>query len=366
MGLWKNLISGGFQSLKIIVLVGCSLNLINTSFLGDIRMKKSIIALAILGTVSGVATAATNVALYGRVDVGYTDTTKEGESVSQSGGGETRLGVRGEEDLGNGLAATFQMEGRFDADTGSKTEGKSFFDRESTVGLKGAFGHVRFGRSTSSMERGLGFVNIGRRIHDVSPYASVARHSNAAFYDYTNGTFSVGGDITTKGGYDDSIIVANEGKDDTKVGYGVYGKYSANGFTAGLAYQADSVETVKKIAKEYGLGLSYNFNPITVGASYARGEDDVTGSTAKSRIWHAFISGTITPNDTLAAIYHNDKRKQTVGNTTSTYNNTQSYGLEYVHSLSKRTSVYADVKRVSDKLSDKDYTAWDIALRHNF
>lgn len=338
-------------------------------------MKKSIIALAVFSVASGVATAATSVTLYGRVDVGYTDTTKEGDSVSQSGGGETRLGVRGEEDLGNGLAATFQMEGRFDADTGSKTAGKSFFDRESTVGLKGAFGHVRFGRSTSSMERGLGFVNVGRRIHDLSPYASAARHSNAAFYDYTNGAFSVGGDITTKGGYNDDGTVANEGKDDTKVGYGVYGKYSANGFTAGLAYQADNVKSNSsaltypkdaKMAKEYGLALSYNYKPITVGASYARGEDDATNSTAKSRIWHAFISGAITQNDTLAAIYHNDKRKHTTTASTTTYKNEDSYGLEYVHSLSKRTSVYADVKRVSDKLSDKDYTAWDIALRHNF
>ena len=55
-------------------------------------MKKSIITLAILGTVSSIATAATNVTLYGRVDVGYTDTTKDGDSVSQDGGGQTQLG----------------------------------------------------------------------------------------------------------------------------------------------------------------------------------------------------------------------------------------------------------------------------------
>ena len=223
-------------------------------------------------------------------------------------GGETRLGVRGEEDLGNGLSAIFQMEGRFDADTGAKTANRTFFDRESTVGLKGSFGQVRFGRSLASMERGLGFVNVGRRIHDLSPYASAARHSNAAFYDYTNGAFSVGADIATKGGYDDGIL-DNEGKSATKTAYGIYGKYSANGFTAGLAYQADNVKSnsslstypnSSKMAKEYGLALSYNFKPVTIGASYARGEDDATDSTSKSRIWHAFISGAITPNDTLA------------------------------------------------------------------
>ena len=87
-------------------------------------MKKSMIALAVLGSVASVAQAASSVTLYGRLDVGYQKT--KGVSISQgtplnkdgfSTEGETRLGIKGSEDLGNGLSATFQLEGRFDGST---------------------------------------------------------------------------------------------------------------------------------------------------------------------------------------------------------------------------------------------------------
>lgn len=336
-------------------------------------MKKSVLALVVLGATAGAAQAASSVTMYGRADVAYSKTT--GSSLMQSGGGETRLGIKGQEDLGNGLAATFQLEGRFDLDTGAKTADKvgdnvfykSFFDRESTVGLKGSFGHIRLGRSISMMDRGIAFVNVGRRATDLTNYASVTRHSNGLFYTYANGPYEFGADVTTKGSYNEGQSGStDDGVIGQKPAFGAYGKYSANGLTVGLAYQADGVKSTRAIAKEFGAAVSYNINPVTLGVSYAQGNDDVVGSKAKSRIWEASASIAATANDTVNLIYRNDRRKSTVGAVTAAYKRQASYGLGYIHALSKRTSVYADVARTKDTVANTKATTWDIALRHNF
>ncbi|AXF84666.1 Outer membrane porin protein 32 [Ephemeroptericola cinctiostellae] len=328
-------------------------------------MKKSVLALVVLGATAGAAQAASSVTMYGRADVAYSKTT--GSSLMQSGGGETRLGIKGQEDLGNGLAATFQLEGRFDLDTGAKTANRSFFDRESTVGLKGSFGHVRLGRSISMMDRGIAFVNVGRRATDLQAYASATRHSNGLFYTYANGPYEFGADVTTKGSYNEGQSGStDDGVIGQKPAFGAYGKYSANGLTVGLAYQADGKKAAKTIAKEFGAALSYKINPVTLGVSYAQGNDNVVGSKAKSRIWEASASIAATADDTINLIYRNDRRKNTVGAVTAAYKRQTAYGLGYIHTLSKRTSIYADVARTKDTVANTKATTWDLALRHNF
>jgi predicted porin len=111
-------------------------------------MQKKIIALAVAGLVSGAAFAQTNVTLYGRLDVGYvyskSDFSKFAgiENGKGIGGGSSRIGIRGEEALGNGLKAIFE------AEWGTKTdEGGGIVDpRWSYVGLSGNFGRVIAGR----------------------------------------------------------------------------------------------------------------------------------------------------------------------------------------------------------------------------
>ena len=63
----------------------------------------------------------------------------------------SRFGIRGTEDLGSGLKATFNFEAGIDVDTGSIDSdplgsGGALFQRRSVVGLAGVFGEVRLGR----------------------------------------------------------------------------------------------------------------------------------------------------------------------------------------------------------------------------
>ena len=75
-------------------------------------MKKSLIALAVLGAVAGVAQAQTNVTIYGTVDAGITKTKNQTTAINS--GDNNKIGFKGSEDLGGGLKAIFQIEQRFD------------------------------------------------------------------------------------------------------------------------------------------------------------------------------------------------------------------------------------------------------------
>ena len=147
--------------------------------LGELAMKKTLIAIAALAAV-GAASAQSSVTLYGVADVyaGQTKTTLTLPAWGQdtptavavraipmrkivnkdtgfkSGGLQgSRIGVKGVEDLGNGLKAVFNYEIGFDAINGNgyatgingqPTNGLAF-NRRAVVGLQGGFGSVLLG-----------------------------------------------------------------------------------------------------------------------------------------------------------------------------------------------------------------------------
>ena len=117
-------------------------------------MKKSLAALAVLGAFAGSAFAA-DVTLYGLVDYGFNyqhvDADKGADAqdsfrmMSGQNSG-SRFGLKGVEDLGNGLKVGFVLENGFNADDGTLGNGGRLFGRESQLYLEGNFGTVSFGR----------------------------------------------------------------------------------------------------------------------------------------------------------------------------------------------------------------------------
>ena len=118
-------------------------------------MKKTLLAFAVLGAMAGTAAAA-DVTLYGLVDYGFnyqhldadtpnSDATDNFEMRSGMNSG-SRFGLKGTEDLGNGLKVGFVLENGFNADDGSLGYNNRIFGREAQVSLSGAFGTVSFGR----------------------------------------------------------------------------------------------------------------------------------------------------------------------------------------------------------------------------
>jgi predicted porin len=120
-------------------------------------MKKSLLALAVLGAYAGVASAQSSVTLYGTLDTAgryvKTDGQQDRYSLATDGINSSQLGIRGVEDLGGGLRAGFTLLSGINADSGTNNTTSNniasqskFWNRRSTVSLFGNFGEFRMGR----------------------------------------------------------------------------------------------------------------------------------------------------------------------------------------------------------------------------
>ncbi|HWT39499.1 MAG TPA: porin, partial [Paraburkholderia sp.] len=119
-------------------------------------MKKTLIVAGILGAFAASANAQSSVTLYGTLDAGLVYTNNQaGHSNWQQGSGtvsDTYFGLRGSEDLGNGLHAIFTLENGFNLNNGSFKESNTLFNRQAYVGLQSnQFGTLTLGRQYDSM-----------------------------------------------------------------------------------------------------------------------------------------------------------------------------------------------------------------------
>jgi len=129
-------------------------------------MKKTQVALAAMALVASTAALADGVTVYGVLDVGLQSVNNGTTTTRSFGGGGTEspslFGVRGSEDLGNGMKASFNLEaglnsgngaldnGSYSANTGASyaaggSVNTSIFGRAMNVGVDGDFGSVKAG-----------------------------------------------------------------------------------------------------------------------------------------------------------------------------------------------------------------------------
>ncbi len=140
-------------------------------------MKKTLLALSILAALPMVAQSS-EITIYGKVDVGlsYThiDHGVDGVENSDNFGmmsGQTagsRVGMRGYEELGNGMKVGFILETGFNVDDGQLGQGGRFFGRQSLLYLEGDFGNLKVGHMGSFMS---GFPDTGLFGGNMSPFA---------------------------------------------------------------------------------------------------------------------------------------------------------------------------------------------------
>lgn len=114
--------------------------------------KKKIAALAVVAALSGVGSVqAANVEMYGVMDTGLTFThVKDGNQnkleMNSGNYAGPRVGLRGKEDLGNGLAVGFILESGFTSDNGQLGQNGGIFGREAQIYVRGDWGTFGMGR----------------------------------------------------------------------------------------------------------------------------------------------------------------------------------------------------------------------------
>ena len=337
-------------------------------------MKKSLITLAILGSAS-VAYAQSSVVIYGSADISYVKTT--GSSVTMSGGAErsfvvgtasdnTYLGVKGTEDLGGGLKATFQLEQRFNLANGkSSTYGD--FEGAANVGLSGNFGQFRFGRvnelSTETYRQIDPFDQSGVAGMITTPfrgYDGGGRLSYTARYDSpTINGFNLGASYTVKNGPTPGYPGAT-----TNAGYAISGTY-ANG----PLYLVANYNNVTNSTNSYNwnLGAAYAFGPAKISLGYEDSKAKFVDESFKS--WIVGLSYNV-GNGVINASYNRMDLKQTGTPIDATF---AKYALGYTHNLSKRTSLYANyahlkatVTGFADDAVTETVNLVEVGINHKF
>lgn len=194
-------------------------------------MKKTLAALAVLGAFAGSAVAA-DVTLYGLVDYGFNyqhvDADKDGVDAQDSfrmmsgQNSGSRFGLKGTEDLGNGVKVGFVLENGFNADDGTLGNGDRLFGRESQVYLQGNFGTLSFGRVGQLVSANGTFGLFGQ----TSPFSS-------GWQDSVGQKFVTG---TAWDRYDNTITY----KTPTFAGVNIYAQYSFDTNTKGTGTELRS------------------------------------------------------------------------------------------------------------------------------
>jgi predicted porin len=329
-------------------------------------MNKSILALAVLGTFAGAAAAQSSVTLYGRIDQALTyrdpgsnvrafgagsgsQVGKTAWLLEDGGGatglGQSRWGLRGTEDLGDGLRAYFVLESGFSADTGAGNATK-FFDRQSYVGLGSkSFGDVRLGRQeTLSRELDLRFADASSE-NELSIVETVAS-GRVLFQNFgTRIDNAINYRTPILGGFQLNVLYGFDEKDPNTAEYrGIGGSYVGGPISVGLTYEElNGGKASGSYNQVWTLGANYNFGIATVYGAYQNttdfGAQVITGTFTPGTDHDAFNIGVKVPYGawTFKGQYTESKIKPPSGSDLKQ----EKYGLSAAYSLSKRTTAYA-------------------------
>jgi predicted porin len=343
-------------------------------------MKKSLLALALLGAFASVAQAQTAVQIYGTVDAGLVKRSDQTLAIGKRA--NNTLGFKGTEELGNGLKALFQLEIRYEPDTGTiESVTRPLFQGQSRVGLQGDFGMVRLGRGLTAFQETstafepfhgipspVGFqtdLTVAGYTSDPlgTPGNSTNRFSNALFYNSPEFSgFQVNTTVATKEAGGNTTPVAQ---------YGINSEASANPFSvsttykngpvgAMLAYERNAVET-----KLWSIAGSVFATPeLKMMASYTRQDRGHTVvANPKTKAWVLGANYTMGPGKFLAG--YGQK-------TPDGFAKTKQFSLGYEYSLSKRTYLYVDASRKTGNTvaatpsQSTRINTYDVGMNHAF
>jgi len=311
---------------------------------------KKFATLAVLAAASVGAYAQSSVTLFGVLDANARY-VKNGDlkikSLGSGGINTSRLGVRGTEDLGDGLKAGFWLETGLNVDSGTQSDATRFWNRRATVSLMGNFGEVRLGRDFTPTYLGYS---------DYDPFGDNGVAASSKF-DSSLGTAR---DTGTRA--DNQITYLTPGN----LG-GFYGRASvaAGEGTAGKKYyggRAGWANGPIDVSAAYGqtevapVAGDDKFKTFDVGASYDFGVVKAMGYYTQSKFVNQKIAtysiGAIVPlgvGQLKAAYTHANASGTTAAGVNVDANDADQVALGYIYNLSKRTALYTTAAYVKNK-----------------
>ena len=375
-------------------------------------MKKTLLAAALLAGFAGAASAQSSVTLYGVADVGYTyqnikapgGTSKSQFAMASGQQNGSRWGLKGVEDLGNGLKANFVYESGITLNSGSSSN----FTRQSTFGLSSkSWGSVDLGRRTTPGTWAFSGIDpfgaaFGTAALDASMGAQFMRLSNMIMYTSPNisGFGAAIGYSSQTGLAGRGVGIAKETAFSTSEKFRALsvGLRYANGplLIAGMydTYMPPSNSTKTTAAKQWNLGATYDLKVVKISAAYGQnidgivegqstinnaglsGGDQNTGGGvlfAQGARTSSWMLGLTAPVGGASSVFASVQQmipggnfKETIGSFSSATQTTASLG--YTYTMSKRTNLYAYYSYTNNVLMVSEVKANQLGfgIRHRF
>jgi len=315
-------------------------------------MKKTLIALAAVAA-SSAALAQSSVTLFGIVDVNVRNVKQGGvsqSSLSQDGTASSRIGFRGVEDLGGGMSAGFWLEGAINPDTGGTGLN---FQRRSTVSLMGGFGEVRLGRDYTPTfwnhtvydpfgTNGVGsstntfVVGTGATASPLSSGATTTVRANNSIGYFTPNIAGFQGQFQY-------AFKETQADNDPNEYAGLRVTYSAGPLSVALATASEgSAATNLNSFKRTNFGASYDFGFVKPIFQYTIGKFE-TNAGVDAEVKHMLIGATAPLGPGLIkASYVRSSYDNVAGDASQV-------AIGYEYGLSKRTALYGNYARISNK-----------------
>jgi predicted porin len=357
------------------------------------KKNLALTAIALAAGSSAMAqTTTSSVTLYGVADsyVQFADSANRLTRVTSGGLAGSRIGFRGNEDLGGGLRGLFTIESGINLDDGTNGQG-AFWGRQAFVGLSSA---------------GIGQVTLGRQYGGI--YALTGDFSEFSNGNYGPSTAVIGGfggyepvrgsanSATLNGGparVNNSVKLESASFGGLKVGalWGmgevtggttrnrvadVWARYTAGPFDAMLSLVDDKAEAASLQVRTISGAAAYSFGPARLTAGVVSVDDKRVTDADGQGYWIGadYRSGA----HLIKAQYVQNKAENVAEG------KTQALGAGYQYDLSKRTAIYSSLTRFKNEgtgyanrwatsvpanltsTSDRNITELALGVRHSF
>lgn len=328
-------------------------------------MKKAVLAAAVFASMSGAVYAQSNVQVYGLIDsaVVVENGGPKGHATKLESGvsNGSRLGFRGNEDLGNGLSAQFVLEAGILVDTGASDQSGLLFGRQAYVGLrKAGVGTLTAGRQYTPIYQTLTMIdpssnNYGGAAGQLMSGEKAGTRQNNVVKFASDKLSGISGELAYGFGE-----VAGNSAASRQVGASL--TYEQEKLTLRAGYNKNNNATATDSARNTLVLAKYDFGVVTAGVGY--GINKGMG-TIDSRDYIAALTVPFGPHTILATYIKKDDRS--VANKFDAHQ----WASTYIYNLSKRTNVYVAYAKLSNinftttKFGTGDREI-DLGIKHTF
>jgi predicted porin len=328
-------------------------------------MKKKLVAIAIAAAFAPAAAMAeaNNVTVYGKF-VGEFESVKNDKATAKNSLNRikstgSRLGFKGNEDLGDGLNAIWQLETQVNitGDTGNAgtTTAPFMSMRNANVGLKGNFGTAFFGHWDSPFKAARNKIEGGIMKTENAGFgtASAILGTNGAGASAFHGRMkqSVHYVSPSMSGFTANFAYATDNQatdakttNTDKISWSASGVYDQGPFYGALAFQKfDDVAGNNLNDDAMRLVGVYKYGAGSVGLEYERlSDENVAGNDRQRNAW-ALSANYVAGASTISGFY---AKAGDMNGTTNT--GARQFTLRYGYNLSKRTELFGLYSNLSN------------------